>query len=82
MKKPKRVRRKARFYKGQVVAKCSHFYPDRHMWVSGHGAVIRHESREGDDGYLLECLGCCYTNKMSNGTRMYLRPLTKRERGQ
>ena len=82
MKKPKRVRRKARFRVGEVVAKCIHFAGERKPWVSGYGAVKEHEPKEDTDGYLLDGgAGWWYLNTMSDGTRMYLRPLTAKERG-
>ena len=81
MKKPKRVRRKARFRVGEVIAKCIHFAGERKPWVYGYGAVEKHEPREDTDGYLLDG-GWWYVDTMSAGTRMYLRSLTRRERGQ
>ena len=79
MKKPKR--KKPKYKVGQVVAKCIHFVGERKPWVSGYGAVEKHEARESTDGYLLEGAGWWYVDTMSDGTRMYLRPLTATEIG-
>ena len=80
MKKPQR--KKPKFGEGEVVAKCIHFAGERKPWVSGYGAVKKHEPREDTDGYRLEGgAGWWYVDTMSDGTRMYLRPLTAKEIG-
>ena len=82
MKKPKRVRRKARFYKGQVVAKCLSGKTFGKECVSGYGSVKKFDRREKDDGWLLaEGGGWWYDDILSRRVRMYTRPLTAKEIG-
>ena len=70
---------KHKFRIGQVVAKCIHYKGERKVYICGYGAIKSHSLREGTDGYILEGVGWWYTATMSEGTRMYLRALTKRE---
>ena len=82
MKKPKRVRRKARFYVGQVVVKCLSGKSFGKEHVSGYGSVKKFDRREKTDGWrLAEGGGWWYDDILSEGVRMYTRAQTAKEQG-